>query len=66
MNESLVEDSRRSVVAHLLCYNIVASEFDPQLRYYAPFQCNIHGKVMDPLILPTVSLIEPLLFYTSR
>ena len=42
---------------------IVVSEFELQSRYYAPFRTNTFGKGMNPLILPPMGLIVPLLFF---
>ena len=41
---------------------IVVSEFVLQSRYYIHFQANTLGKGMNPLILPAMGWIEPLLF----
>ena len=41
---------------------IVVSEFVLQLHYYVHFRANTLGKGMNPLILPAISLIVPLLF----
>ena len=40
----------RSIVANVLEFNIVISEFELQLRYYVHFGTNALGKGMNPLI----------------
>ena len=42
---------------------IVVSEFVLQSRYYIHFRTNNFGKHMDPLILPAMGWIVPLLFF---
>ena len=42
---------------------IVVSKFELQLLYYVQFQTNTLEKGMNPLILPAMSEIVPLLFF---
>ena len=42
---------------------IVVSKFVLQLRYYVHFRANTLGKGMNPLILPAMGYIVPLLFF---
>ena len=42
---------QHGVVANVLDYEIVISEFEPQSSYYVHFQTNIFRKGMKPLIL---------------
>ena len=39
----------RDVVANVLDWDIIVSEFDLQSHYYDPFQPNTFMKVMNPL-----------------
>ena len=45
---------------------IVVSEFVLQLRYYVHFRANTLGKGMNPLILPALGNIVPLLFFEEN
>ena len=47
-------------------YGIVVSEFILQSRYYVHFQTNTLGKGMNPLILPAMGYIVPLLFFLEN
>ena len=42
---------------------IVVCEFVLQSRYYVHFRANTLGKGMNPLILPAMGKIVPLLFF---
>ena len=42
------------VMVKAMDYGIVESEFELQSHYYIPFQTNILGKGMNPLILPAM------------
>ena len=42
---------------------IIVSEFVLQSRYYVHFWANTLGKGMNPLILPAMGQIVPLLFF---
>ena len=42
---------------------IVVREFVLQSRYYVHFRANTLGKGMNPLILPAMDYIVPLLFF---
>ena len=42
---------------------IVVCEFVLQSRYYVHFRANTIGKGMNPLILPAMGYIVPLLFF---
>ena len=44
-------------------YGIVAREFVFQSRYYVHFQANTLEKGINPLILPPMGEIVPLLFF---
>ena len=44
---------------------IVESKFVRQSRYYVHFRTNTLGKGMNPLILPAMGKIVPLLFYEN-
>ena len=50
---------------NMLDYNIEVSEFELQSRYYIHFSTNSFGKDMNPLILPAMDSIVPLLFYMA-
>ena len=45
---------------------IIVSEFILQLRYYIHFRANTLGKGMNPLILPAMGEIVPLLFFLEN
>ena len=45
---------------------IVVSEFELQSRYYVHFRTNTLGKSMNPLILPAMGKIAPLLFFSKN
>ena len=45
---------------------IVVSEFVLQSRYYVLFRVNTLAKGMNPLILPAMSYIVPLLFFKEN
>ena len=45
---------------------ILVSEFELQLHYYIHFRVNTHGKGMNPLILPAIGQIVPLLFFYPK
>ena len=42
---------------------IVVSEFELQSRYFVHFRANTLGKGMNPIILPAMGWIVPLLFF---
>ena len=44
----------------------VISEFELQPRYYVHFRTNTLGKGMNPLILPDMGWIVPLLFFQEN
>ena len=46
-----------------MVYEIVARDFELQSRYYVHFRANTLGKGMNPLILPAMGWIAPLLFF---
>ena len=52
-----------SIVVNILDCDIVASEFEFQLHYYAHIWTNTLRKGMKPLTLPVMGLIVSLLFY---
>ena len=45
---------------------IVGREFVLQSRYYVHFRANTLGKGMNPLILPAMDKIVPLLFFSEN
>ena len=47
-------------------YGIVVSEFVLQSRYYVHFRANTPGKGMNPLFLPAMGQIVPLLFFLEN
>ena len=53
----------RGVMVKVMDYGIVVSEFVLQSRYYVHFRVNTLGKGMNPLILPAMDKIIPLLFF---
>ena len=44
----------------------VVREFELQSRYYVHFRANTLGKGMNPLILPAMGYIVPLLFFEEN
>ena len=53
----------RGVMVKAMDCRIVVSEFVLQSRYYVHFRANTRGKGMNPLILPAMGWIVPLLFF---
>ena len=53
----------RGVMVKAMDCGIVVSEFELQSRYYVHFRTNTPGKGMNPLILPAMGEIVPLLFF---
>ena len=53
----------RGVMVKAMDCVIVVSEFVLQSRYYVHFRANTLGKGMNPLILPAMGYIVPLLFF---
>ena len=53
----------RGVMVKAMDCRIVVREFVLQLRYYVHFRANTIGKGMNPLILPAMGEIVPLLFF---
>ena len=53
----------RGVMVKAMDYGIVVREFVLQSRYYVHFRANTLGKGMNPLILPAMGKIVPLLFF---
>ena len=53
----------RGVMVKAMDCGIVVREFVLQSRYYVHFRANTLGKGMNPLILPAMSKIVPLLFF---
>ena len=45
---------------------IIVSELILQSRYYVHFRANTQGKGMNPLILPAMGWIVPLLFFLEN
>ena len=54
-----------SVMVKAMGGGFIVSEFELQSLYYVHFRTNIHGKGMNPLILPAISWILPLLFFSK-
>ena len=53
----------RGVTVKAMDCGIIVSEFVLQSRYFVHFRANTLGKGMDPLILPDMGQIVPLLFF---
>ena len=53
----------RGVMVKPMDCGIVVSEFVLQSRYYVHFRTNTLGKGINPLILPAMGYIVPLLFF---
>ncbi len=53
----------RGVMVKAMDCGIVAREFVLQSRYYVHFRANTLGKGTNPLILPAMGKIVPLLFF---
>ena len=53
----------RGVMVKAMDCGIVVCEFVLQSRYYVHFRANTLGKGMNPLILPAMGKIVPLLFF---
>ena len=51
------------VMVKVMDCKIIVSDFVLQLRYYVHFRTNTLGKGMNPLILPAMGYIVPLLFF---
>ena len=56
----------RGVMVKAMDCGIVVSEFVLQSRYYVQFLANTFGRGMNPLILPAMGQIVPLLFFWFR
>ena len=56
----------RGVMVKAMDCGIVVSEFELQPRYYVHFQANTLGKGMNPLTLPAMGQIVPLLFFLEK
>ena len=56
----------RGVMVKATDCGIVVSEFILQSRYYVHFRANTLGKGMNPLILPAMGEIVPLLFFLKN
>ena len=56
----------RGVMVKAMDCGIVVSEFVLQSRYYVHFRANTLGKGMNPLILPSLGQIVPLLFFSEN
>ena len=55
----------RGLMVKAMDCGIVVSEFEFQSRCYVHFRTNILGKGMNPLILPAMGLIVPLLLFSE-
>ena len=53
----------RGVMVKVMDCGILVSEFVPQSRYYVHFRANTLGKGMNPLNLPAMGEMVPLLFF---
>ena len=58
--------SPRGVMVKTMDCGIVVSEFVLQSRYYVHSRENTRGKGMNPLILPAMDWVVPLLFFTEN
>ena len=56
----------RGVMVKAMDCGIVVREFVLQSRYYVHFRANTLGKGMNPLILPSMGKIVPLLFFLEN
>ena len=56
----------RGVMVKAMDCGIVVREFVLQSRYYVHFRANTLGKGMNPLILPAMGKIVPLLFFEEN
>ena len=56
----------RGVMVKAMDCGIVVSEFVLQSHYYVHFRANTLGKGMNPLILPAMGSIVPLLFFLEN
>ena len=56
----------RGVRVKAMDSGIVVREFVLQSRYYVHFRANILGKGTNPLILPAMGKIVPLLFFLEN
>ena len=56
----------RGVMVKAMDCGIVVREFVLQSRYYVHSQANTLGKGMNPLILPAMGEIVPLLFFLEN
>ena len=56
------EGCPRGVMVKAMDCGIVVSEFVLQSCFYVPFRANTLGKGMNPIILPAMGYIVPLLF----
>ena len=54
------------VMVNVMDCEIVVSEFVLQSHYHVHFQANTRGKGMNPLILPAMGQIVPLLFFSEN
>ena len=63
MKGSFEVGSYLGLVANMLDYDTVISEFELQSRYYVHFWINTFGKGMNLLILQAWSYLLPLLFF---
>ena len=57
------EGCPRGVMVKAIDGGIVVHEFVLQSRYYVHFRANTLGKGMNPLILPAMGYIVPLVFF---
>ena len=62
-NRSLFWGCPRGVMVKAMSCGIVVREFVLQSHYYVHFRANTLGKGMNPLILPAMGEIVPLLFF---
>ena len=65
LNTACVKNTHGVMVKAMDC-GIFVSEFVLQSRYYLHFRANTLGKCMNPLILPAMGWIVPLLFFKEN
>ena len=56
----------RCVMVKVMDCGIVVSKFVFHSRYYIHFRANTFGKDMNPLILPAMGWIVPVLFFSKN
>ena len=62
----IVSGCPRGVMVKAMDCGIIVGEFVLQSRYYVHIRANTIGKGMNPLILPAMGKIVPLLFFLEN